>query len=104
MIIILRYLEFILGNKDFREEYYSSDNFSIRSNFYLIMVTKCSKILMIAGELVAFIIENASSQFLSGTVYEMTGQGKNPLPGANIFWIGTMKGTSTDEKGNYQLP
>ena len=31
---------------------------------------------MIAGVLVAFIIENASSQFVSGTVYEMTGQAK----------------------------
>jgi outer membrane receptor for ferrienterochelin and colicins len=43
-------------------------------------------------------------QSISGAVYEQEGSGlKSPLPGANVFWIGTTKGTFTDEKGHFRI-
>jgi len=44
------------------------------------------------------------AQSVSGEVYEQedTGQ-KLPLPGANVFWIGTTKGTFTDDNGHFRI-
>jgi len=44
------------------------------------------------------------SQSISGFVYEQSPSGKKlPLTGVNVYWLGTSKGTFTDEKGNFQL-
>ncbi|MEI6456308.1 MAG: TonB-dependent receptor [bacterium] len=45
-----------------------------------------------------------SAQVLTGTVSERDAAGhKSALPGVNIFWIGTTKGTFSDEKGKFRL-
>lgn len=47
----------------------------------------------------------AVQAYLGGVVYEAEGKGKGtPLPGANISWLGTGEGTSTDEEGRFELP
>ena len=44
------------------------------------------------------------AQSISGSVNEQDENGrKSPLPGANVFWIGTTKGTFTDEKGHFHI-
>ncbi|MDP4280852.1 MAG: TonB-dependent receptor [Bacteroidota bacterium] len=44
------------------------------------------------------------SQSVSGLVYEKADNGsRSPLPGANVFWIGTTKGTYTDSKGKFTI-
>jgi outer membrane receptor for ferrienterochelin and colicins len=44
------------------------------------------------------------AQVLTGTVSEKDAQGhKSALPGVNIFWIGTTKGTFSDEKGKFLI-
>ena len=41
---------------------------------------------------------------VSGTVYEKQPDGKkNPLAGVNVYWLGTTKGTFTDEHGHFQI-
>ena len=45
-----------------------------------------------------------SAQVVSGTVSEKDAMGhKAGLPGVNVFWIGTTKGTFTDEKGKFRI-
>jgi outer membrane receptor for ferrienterochelin and colicins len=47
---------------------------------------------------------HSKAQSLSGAVYEQEGTGqKSPLTGANVFWIGTTRGTFTDEKGHFRI-
>ena len=47
---------------------------------------------------------SAMSQAVTGTVWEKDPRGKSlGLPGANVFWLGTTKGTFTDESGNFIL-
>ncbi len=44
------------------------------------------------------------SQNISGTVYELNEDStKTPLPGVNVFWMGTTFGTTTDTDGNFEL-
>jgi hypothetical protein len=44
------------------------------------------------------------SQKIQGYVYELgEEQEKLPLPGANVFWEGTTKGTATDPEGFFEL-
>jgi outer membrane receptor for ferrienterochelin and colicin len=44
------------------------------------------------------------AQSVTGSVYELEEAGKkSPLTGANVFWIGTTKGTFTDEKGHFRI-
>jgi len=44
------------------------------------------------------------SQVVTGTVTETDEHGrKSGLPGVNVFWAGTTKGTFTDEKGKYRI-
>ena len=44
------------------------------------------------------------SQTVQGTVWEKDAGGKETgLPGANVFWLGTTKGTFTDEAGKFKL-
>lgn len=43
------------------------------------------------------------AQKVSGTVYEIASGQEMPLPGVNIYWAGTQKGTVTDEQGHYAI-
>lgn len=46
----------------------------------------------------------ACAQKIQGFIYEMNGEQKKlPLPGVNIFWIGTTIGTATDLNGYFEL-
>jgi len=54
--------------------------------------------------LICFSFINAYTQTISGNVYEITSdKKKNPLPGTNVFWLGTIKGTTTDNNGHSTL-
>jgi len=54
--------------------------------------------------LICFNFINAYTQTITGTVYELINENsKNPLPGTNVFWLGTTKGTSTDKNGHFIL-
>ena len=54
--------------------------------------------------LLCFVFGTLNSQNISGTVYELTNDNtKNPLPGTNVYWIGTVKGTATDKNGDFEL-
>ncbi len=47
----------------------------------------------------------ASAQDISGTVYGRSEADKNqPLPGVNVYWEGTITGTTTDARGKFTLP
>jgi outer membrane receptor for ferrienterochelin and colicins len=47
---------------------------------------------------------NLYSQSLKGKVYELDDKGKKvPLIGTNVFWEGTLAGTTTDENGFFNL-
>jgi outer membrane receptor for ferrienterochelin and colicins len=44
------------------------------------------------------------AQVVSGIVWEKDAAGhKSGLPGVNVFWAGTTKGTFTDDKGKYRI-
>lgn len=44
------------------------------------------------------------SQAIQGTVYEKDDKNKKqPLTGVNVYWLGTTKGTFTDNNGKYSL-
>lgn len=46
----------------------------------------------------------ASSQNISGNVFEKSGSGKQgALTGVNVYWAGTTTGTVTDENGKFRL-
>ncbi|MGE5423711.1 MAG: carboxypeptidase-like regulatory domain-containing protein, partial [Syntrophothermus sp.] len=45
-----------------------------------------------------------NAQNVTGTVYEQTSKGNNPLPGVNLYWMGTTRGTTTDADGKFSLP
>lgn len=57
-------------------------------------------ILLILTVLIAFY---SQAQHITGSVFENTSQGKQPLPGVNIYWQGTNSGTTTDENGNFKV-
>lgn len=45
-----------------------------------------------------------SAQVISGVVRDGSEQGKNlPVPGANVYWLGTTQGVSTDTEGKFKL-
>src|SRR3954471_18077789 len=47
---------------------------------------------------------SAPAQKLMGLVVEKDAQGKDqPLPGANVFWLGTTKGTTTRDNGVFLI-
>lgn len=43
------------------------------------------------------------AQQISGTVYEHTNVQQAALIGANVYWLGTTEGTSTDFDGNFEI-
>jgi outer membrane receptor for ferrienterochelin and colicin len=45
----------------------------------------------------------ASAQVLEGTVFGNEENGKQPLPGVNIYWQGTNSGVASDGNGNFQI-
>ncbi len=45
------------------------------------------------------------AQPISGVIFEQTKENaRSPLPGVNVYWIGTQKGTVSDATGKFQLP
>ncbi|MEJ5263368.1 MAG: TonB-dependent receptor [Ignavibacterium sp.] len=60
---------------------------------------------LIIYSLLAFTISaSALAQSLKGNVYELDDKGeKVPLIGTNVFWQGTQVGTTTDDKGFFDL-
>jgi len=57
--------------------------------------------ITLAGILNGF---SAKAQTVTGTVWEKDSDGKAVgLPGANVFWLGTTKGTFTNETGEFKL-
>ncbi|MEI7663517.1 MAG: carboxypeptidase-like regulatory domain-containing protein, partial [Bacteroidota bacterium] len=61
-------------------------------------------IIMILGLSGIFFPGHGQGQAVSGTVVEKTASGhKSGLPGVNVFWIGTTKGTFTDAKGKFRI-
>ena len=71
------------------------------------------KLKLVITGLLAGIFITASAQQINGVVYEMhhdhhEHEGhdhdmKEPLPGANVYWLGTQIGTSTDADGKFTL-
>ncbi len=45
----------------------------------------------------------AVSQVLEGVVYGKEKEGKQPLPGVNIYWQGTNKGVASDDAGTFKI-
>ncbi len=63
-------------------------------------LTKILTLLLLSS----FFIPAALSQAVTGFVFEKTAGGqKGALPGANVYWAGTTKGTFTDENGKFRL-
>ncbi len=49
-------------------------------------------------------LSHGQSQMVSGNVFERTSKGdKVGLPGVNVFWLGTTKGTFTNESGSFTI-
>lgn len=49
-------------------------------------------------------LNHLQAQKIVGTVYErLENKTKAPLVGANVYWLGTTKGTFTDEKGEFSI-
>ncbi len=45
------------------------------------------------------------AQNLTGTVFELDENSKkNPLPGANVYWLETLQGSATDLRGYFEIP
>ncbi|HWA33865.1 MAG TPA: TonB-dependent receptor, partial [Cyclobacteriaceae bacterium] len=63
------------------------------------------KLIFFGWAAVVFLLPlSAASQKLMGLVVEKDAQGKDqPLPGANVFWLGTSKGTTTRENGVFLI-
>lgn len=41
---------------------------------------------------------------VSGNVYEVINKTKEPVSGANVYWLETTIGTATDSNGNFEIP
>jgi outer membrane receptor for ferrienterochelin and colicins len=52
----------------------------------------------------ALIIINVRGQSLHGQVHEENENGKVPLIGASVFWLGTTTGAATDVNGQFTIP
>jgi outer membrane receptor for ferrienterochelin and colicins len=60
--------------------------------------------LIILVLLNVFLGEPVSSQSVKGFVYEKSKENpRSPLVGVNIYWIGTQKGTTTDNNGEFRI-
>jgi outer membrane receptor for ferrienterochelin and colicins len=60
-------------------------------------------ILLLSMMIMLLTAQKAISQTVYGFVYETVDNDTVPLPGVNIFWEGTTKGTVSDEKGAFSL-
>jgi outer membrane receptor protein involved in Fe transport len=69
----------------------------MRRNSYILL-------LLILINLQYVVPQKLSGQNLTGFIYELEPTGKKvALPGVNVFWMGTTKGTFTDESGKFKL-
>lgn len=68
------------------------------------MPKKLRNIYIITSVLIIGFINQISAQTVNGLVFETNESGQQTgLPGVNLFWSGTGKGTFTDEKGMFKL-
>lgn len=71
----------------------------MRRKYHIILFIAFLTILLTGEE------GNLRAQVVHGTVAEKDPSGKEtPLPGVNVFWIGTTKGTFTNPEGQFELP
>ncbi len=54
--------------------------------------------------LVLISIQTKGQQQIKGTVFESVEEKNKPLPGVNIYWLGTQAGTVSDENGQFKIP
>jgi len=59
------------------------------------------KLIIIAFLLPLF---SFSQEELKGIILEKSAEKENPLPGANVYWLGSSVGTITNEDGTFSLP
>jgi outer membrane receptor for ferrienterochelin and colicins len=66
---------------------------------------KTVKFIFLLTLFLIFLITRPSlAQNISGFVYEKQADNvRSPLVGVNVYWIGTTKGTFTDDKGKFQI-
>ena len=63
------------------------------------------KRLLMASLLTLVGFASLAQSNVSGVVIEETREGKfRPIPFANVYWLGTQSGTSTDSTGFFELP
>ena len=61
---------------------------------------KLKFLCLLMGILLANII---NAQSISGVVYEKISEEDSPLPGVNVYWLGTQSGVTTDMNGKFKL-
>lgn len=67
-------------------------------------MNKNSKVLFFIIFIILIFRVPVPAQMITGTVSEIDAKGlKSGLPGVNVFWVGTTKGTFTDEKGKFRI-
>lgn len=65
---------------------------------------KIIRISLLFAVLTLFFAIRLWSQSVSGMVYEIRQDGKRgSLPGVNVYWAGTTRGTFTDDNGKYRI-
>jgi len=65
------------------------------------MIFKQIKYILVVLAMLSVI--GSEAQMVAGKVFAVEKNNRNPLPGVNIFWINTQKGTTTDVNGNFSL-
>jgi outer membrane receptor for ferrienterochelin and colicins len=60
--------------------------------------------LLLIPPLVFALQTNAQQKQIHGMVMVKQDKKEVPLPGANVYWLGTTTGTTTDVEGHFQLP
>ncbi len=59
--------------------------------------------IILSGLFVLFFTSLSAQNKVKGTVFDATNGKPTPLPGVNVYWVGTQQGTVSDEKGQFSL-
>ena len=51
-----------------------------------------------------FTLFASAQEQLTGIVLEANGTNQSPLPGANVYWLGSSVGAITNEDGTFSIP
>ena len=54
--------------------------------------------------LIFFTLFASAQEQLTGIVLEANGTNQSPLPGANVYWLGSSVGGITNEDGTFSIP